>query len=218
MQVKLIARSMPAVEGVTTSEELLAYCARVSAAANQHRHDTGWKLLRRLIRFKEWSPLDMVSMTIEVDTTRDVARQMLRHWSFRFQEFSQRYAEVGDDPVFREARMQDPKDRQGSVPCDDETIHSRWRGLQQQTWWTAIAAYKWAIAVGISKEVARVVLPEGMTKSRLYMQGTLRSFVHYCQLRTQPSTQKEHREVAFAVLDIIEAEYPSLFEAMREAA
>jgi len=183
--------------GPRSPADLLAYCARVSSAANQENHATGPRLIRSLIRRQEWSPLEMVSVTMEITTTRDVARQMLRHRSFSFQEFSQRYAEVDtEELVLREARDQDPKDRQSSTPTAEGGVKDWWLRSQIATREHIAQTYKAALQMGIAKEVARTILPEGMTPSRLYVAGTLRSWVHYVGLRSQMSTQYEHRLVA----------------------
>lgn len=208
--VRLIAISRPVVDDVPDSTALLAYCARVSSTSNQNKHETGGKLLRSLVRRKEWSPMEMVSLTMEIVTTRDIARQILRHRSFSFQEFSQRYAVVDDEPVFREARLQHPIDRQMSVEVDDSELQGWWEQKQFAVADAAIDAYHDAIGRGIAKEVARAVLPEGMTTSRLYVQGTLRSWLHYVDLRAAQATQKEHREVALGVAAILREQFPDL--------
>ena len=209
--VRLIAISRPVVDDVPDTSALLAYCARVSSTANQNKHETGGRLLRSLVRRKEWSPFEMVSLTIEIVTTRDIARQILRHRSFSFQEFSQRYAVVDDEPVFREARLQHPTDRQMSVETDGGgALNAVWQGLQADVAEHAQSAYQAALTAGIAKEVARAVLPEGMTSSRLYMAGTLRSWLHYVDLRAAPATQKEHREVALGVAGILREQFPDL--------
>ena len=207
MRVRLTGITRPVVDDIPDTASLLAHHARVSNTANQGNHETGPKLLRSLIRRKEWSPLEMVHLTMEIETTRDVARQMLRHRSFSFQEFSQRYSEVDDDPVFREARLQHPTDRQASVECEPDRD---WDAMQEVAWEQAIHAYRYAIHTGIAKEVARAVLPEGMTRSLLYMAGSLRSWVHYCELRCDEKTQKEHRLIAQEVRSIILKEFPML--------
>lgn len=215
--VRLIAISKPVIDEVPGTAELLAFCARVSSTANQLKHETGGKLLRSLVKRQEWSPLEMVSLTIEIETTRDIARQILRHRSFSFQEFSQRYAVVGDAPVFREARLQDTVDRQNSfVPSltlgreKADELASEWEMRQANAEAVANHAYHWAISNGIAKEVARAVLPEGMTLSRLYMAGTLRSWLHYVQLRCDRKTQKEHRLIASGCRDILCEQFPDL--------
>lgn len=208
MKVRLIAITQPVIEECSNPRELLAYCARVSNSANQSNHATGPKLLKRLVDKKEWSPFEMVSLTMEITTTRDIARQILRHRSFSFQEFSQRYAAVTAPPVLREARMQDHKNRQSSLETDDETIQVWWADSQYRVAETAIEVYEEALSRGIAKEVARAVLPEGMTESRLYMAGTLRSWLHYCQLRAESETQKEHRLVPLACQKAIVEYFP----------
>lgn len=208
--VRLISISKPVVEEVPDTESLLAYCARVSSTANQLNHETGGRLLRFLVNRKEWSPLEMISLTMEIETTRDIARQILRHRSFSFQEFSQRYARVEDEAQWREARLQDIKDRQNSIEVDDSELQAEWLLAQQAAWECAINAYEWALENGIAKEVARAVLPEGLTPSRLYMAGTLRSWLHYVDLRCEYKTQKEHREIAEAARAIIAAQLPEL--------
>lgn len=208
--VKLKCISRPVDDDIPSTAALLAYFARVSSSANQHDHASGPKLLRTLVRRKEWSPLEMIHMTMEIVTTRDIARQILRHRSFSFQEFSQRYAEVTDDPIFREARLQDHKDRQNSIETGDEELHTWWEGEQAQVAAIANTAYEHALKCGIAKEVARAVLPEGITVSRLYMGGTLRSWLHYCDLRCDRKTQKEHRLIADDVKAIILDQLPEL--------
>lgn len=178
--------------------EMIAFCARVSNPANQNNKQTAQKLIQYLIKNKHWSPFEMVSVTMELTTTRDIARQVLRHRSFSFQEYSQRYADPTKDLEFvvRDARMQDLKNRQNSIENDDEDLESHWYIKQQQIIHECRLAYQWAISQGIAKEQARAVLPEGLTVSRMYMQGTLRSWIHYIELRTEEGTQKEHRELA----------------------
>jgi thymidylate synthase (FAD) len=194
-----------------TTQDLLAYCARVSNSANQENHATGPKLLRSLVRRKEWSPFEMVSVTMEITTTRDIARQILRHRSFSFQEFSQRYAEVDiDELVARPARGQHPTDRQQSVEIDNAGINEWWMRIQINTREHVQKAYAAALEMGIAKEIARTILPEGMTPSRLYMAGTLRSWIHYVQLRTTMGTQLEHRQVAADCWRILRDQFPSL--------
>ena len=203
------------IDEVPDTASLLAYCARVSSTANQLNHETGPKLLRSLIKRKEWSPWEMVSMTIEIETTRDIARQILRHRSFSFQEFSQRYAVVDEVPVMHEARLQDHKDRQNSLATDDAAVQGEWAQLQATVANHTQYAYHRALQLGIAKEVARAVLPEGMTVSRLYMQGTLRSWLHYVMLRADAKTQKEHRLIAEQVRDIIVAQFPDLADVIQ---
>ena len=196
-QVRLIAFTQPIeLEGVQTGEELVAYCARVSNPANQANHETAPRLLSYLVRNQHWSPFEMAHAVIEIQTTRDIARQILRHRSFSFQEFSQRYAEVVADPVLREARLQDTTNRQNSTESHDFALRAWWD--DQQAWLAeqAVKVYQDALNQGIAKEVARAVLPEGLTPSHLYMSGSVRSWIHYIQLRTGNGTQKEHREIA----------------------
>jgi thymidylate synthase (FAD) len=195
---KIISISKPLIEGIDTAEDFIAYTARVSNPGNQMNLQTSEKLLKYLIRNKHWSPFEMVSITMQIDTTRDIARQILRHRSFSFQEFSQRYADPTKDMGWslREARLQDTKNRQNSIDTDDENLKDDWNGLQDEVLLVAKRAYNWAIDHGIAKEQARSVLPEGLTASRIYMAGSLRSWIHYCDLRCENGTQKEHREVA----------------------
>jgi thymidylate synthase (FAD) len=220
MKAYLVVQPAPAEEFEEMFDdalELIAYCARVSNPANQFNTDTGEKLIRRLIEWKHWSPLEMCSATIGIDTTRDIARQILRHRSFSFQEFSQRYADpstLDDTFVLREARLQDPKNRQNSIPCEDLEIQKAWAMKQMQVIHEAQMAYKWATSkeIGIAKEQARCILPEGNTVSRIYMNGTLRSWVHYIELRSGNGTQKEHMEVARAVAEAIAKIFPMVKE------
>lgn len=207
---KLIAVSKPVGLSINSAEDLIAYCARVSNPANQMNTETAPKLLSYLVRNKHWSPFEMASMTVEIVTTRDIARQILRHRSFSFQEFSQRYAAVSSPPIFRNARLQDLKNRQNSLPVVESELQDWWRREQQVVARAAEATYQLALAAGIAKEVARSVLPEGMTESRLYMAGTVRSFIHYCDLRCGNGTQAEHREVADEVREILYREFPAL--------
>ena len=201
---RLISYSQPQEGDLYVGEdaqELIAYCARVSNPSNQLNSETSEKLIRYLIKHAHWSPLEMVSACIEIDTTRDIAHQIVRHRSFSFQEFSQRYAdpaEFGNQFVTREARLQDTKNRQNSIDVDDPKLSAEWRMRQQDVIDKAKEHYDWAIANGIAKEQARAVLPEGCTKTRLYMNGTLRSWVHYIELRSANGTQKEHMDVAKA--------------------
>ena len=191
--------------------DLVAFCARVSNPSNQMNKETSEKLVKYLIKHKHWSPLEMVNVCMESDTTRDIAHQIVRHRSFAFQEFSQRYAdpkEMGDQFVTREARLQDPKNRQNSIDTTDVELQQQWEGYQQSVINTAKAAYNWAIDNGIAKEQARAVLPEGNTKTRLYMNGTLRSWVHYIELRGANGTQKEHMEIAWECAKVIAEIFP----------
>ena len=217
MKVKLISYSRVPDEDTWVNDDLLdlvAFCARVSNPDNQMNTETSEKLVKYLVKNKHWSPFEMVNVCMEIETTRDIARQMLRHRSFSFQEFSQRYADPTVDLSFeiREARLQDLKNRQNSiefVDAKDENIKGRWEDWQRSIIASAQDAYKWAINNGIAKEVARAVLPEGLTMSRMYMNGTLRSWIHYIQLRSANGTQKEHIEIAYACAKVIH----SLFKA-----
>jgi len=217
VECKLIAVTEPKnVDGVGSAEELVAYCARVSNPANQANKKTASKLVKYLIDNDHWSPLEMVHLVIEINTTRDIARQILRHRSFSFQEFSQRYAEVLDFSDPREARLQDAKNRQNSIETDDAFLNAAWADLQGHVAKESEKAYKWALEKGIAKEVARSVLPEGLTSSRLYMSGTLRSWIHYCQLRMGNGTQKEHMDIAQECWAIIAAEFPGIADVFAE--
>jgi thymidylate synthase (FAD) len=193
-------------------DEFIAYVARVSNPSNQNNALTAPKLLRYLAKHKHWSPFEMVNIVMEIETTRDIARQILRHRSFSFQEFSQRYADPTQDLGFvtREARLQDTKNRQNSIETEDEELQKAWAARQEQVENNISRIYNWAIEHGIAKEQARAVLPEGLTVSRMYMNGTLRSWIHYCQLRMGPETQKEHREVARDAWYQITEVFPSL--------
>ena len=211
--VKLISYSKaPEEVGLDNCQELIAYCARVSNPNNQMNSETSEKLIKYLIKHAHWSPLEMVSACLEINTTRDIAHQIVRHRSFSFQEFSQRYAnpaEFGEMFVTREARLQDMKNRQNSVVIEsDSGIHSEWEAKQQEVIDKASEVYNWAIDNGIAKEQARVVLPEGNTKTRLYMNGTLRSWIHYIELRGANGTQKEHMDIAHACANVIAEIFP----------
>lgn len=215
MKVDLICYSQPAEYFAENMTELVAFCARVSNPSNQMNKETSEKLIKYLIKNKHWSPLEMVHLTLGIETTRDIARQMLRHRSFSFQEFSQRYADPTKDLdfVIREARLQDMKNRQNSIDLDisnDEhrRLQYQWENLQKDIIDKAQSAYQWAIEHGIAKEQARAVLPEGLTMSRLYMAGTLRSWIHYIELRSENGTQKEHIEVAKACAKVISEIFP----------
>jgi thymidylate synthase (FAD) len=194
------------------AQELVAYCARVSNPGNQTNTDTSEKLIRYLIKHQHWSPLEMVSACLEIETTRDIARQILRHRSFSFQEFSQRYAVADLGFEYKETRLQDTKNRQNSIEINDAALSSAWQLKQQRVVETVQEVYDWALRNGIAKEQARAVLPEGITTSRLYMQGTLRSWLHYIELRSGPETQKEHREVAEACAGALESIFPMVSE------
>lgn len=208
--VRLIAITQPVIDECSTAEELVAYCARVSAPGNQANHETAPKLLKYLAANSHWSPFEMVSLTMEINTTRDIARQILRHRSFSFQEFSQRYATVNEDYQFREARLQDTKNRQNSFKTDDEDLIQWWQDKQELVASFNDIIYKEALSKGIAKEVARSVLPEGLTPSRLYAAGTLRSFLHYVQVRKENGTQLEHQEIGLLAKDILLSKFPSL--------
>jgi thymidylate synthase (FAD) len=210
MNVKLISYTQGA-DGKNLLEQV-AYAARVSNPANQNNNDSAEKLVRYLIKHQHWSPLEMVNVCLEIETTRDIARQILRHRSFSFQEFSQRYAEADLGWEFKEARLQDLKNRQNSIITDDAALQMNWETQQDYVLLAAQKAYRWAIEKGIAKEQARAVLPEGITVSRLYMNGTLRSWVHYIQLRSGVETQKEHREIALACATAIESIFPMIKE------
>jgi thymidylate synthase (FAD) len=195
-----------------TVDEFIAYVARVSNPSNQANTLTANQLLKYLVKHKHWSPFEMVNIVMEINTTRDIARQILRHRSFSFQEFSQRYADPTSDLGFveRETRLQDNKNRQNSIETEDEELQKCWYAKQKQQIHEARLAYKWAIDNGVAKEQARAVLPEGLTVSRMYMNGTLRSWIHYCEIRMDKGTQKEHREVAINAWSEITKEFPSL--------
>jgi thymidylate synthase (FAD) len=219
MDVRLLSYSQPTAEfkelGIADAQELIAYCARVSNPSNQFNTETSEKLIRYLVKHQHWSPLEMVSACIEITTTRDIARQILRHRSFSFQEFSQRYADPTKDLSFilRDARLQDTKNRQNSVDLDltdavQRELSRLWLEKQQEVIRTATDAYTWAVTNGIAKEQARAVLPEGITESRLYMNGTLRSWIHFLELRSANGTQKEHQEVAVACAKVIATVFP----------
>ena len=220
MKVKLISYSQPTNTkafdtGWRTLEDVVAYCARVSNPSNQNNTETSKKLLQYLIKHGHWSPFEMVSICLEIETTRDIARQILRHRSFSFQEFSQRYADPTKDLSFttREARLQDNKNRQNSIELDNESdLHYEWISKQEKLLETIKDTYKWAIDNEIAKEQARAVLPEGITMSRMYMNGTLRSWIHYIDLRSGHGTQKEHMKVARACADAIKPIYPMILD------
>ena len=213
MEVNLISHSQPSDIinfKVDNIQELIAFCARVSNPDNQASKETSDKLLKYLIREKHWSPFEMVSVCLEITTTRDIARQILRHRSFSFQEFSQRYADPTKHlkSVRREARLQDFKNRQNSIEVEDNSLQQQWMGQHDSVYLAAVKAYTWAIEMGIAKEQARAVLPEGLMESRLYVNGTLRSWIHYIELRQANGTQKEHREIARACADAITKIFP----------
>jgi thymidylate synthase (FAD) len=211
--VVLVGVTQPRLPGVESVEDLVAYAARVSNPSNQMNSETAPKLLQYLMKNQHWSPFEMVSLTMEINTTRDIARQILRHRSFSFQEFSQRYASaesLGFET--REARMQDSKNRQASLETTDRELQDMWQEKQLELLRKTRDVYTWALTNGIAKEQARAVLPEGNTQSRLYMAGTLRSWLHYCLLRTELGTQKEHRVVAEQCFALIKQEFPSIAE------
>ena len=217
MKVRLISYTQPDnIIGVDNAQELIAYCARVSNPGNQNNKETSEKLVKYLIKNRHWSPLEMVNACIEIETTRDIARQILRHRSFSFQEFSQRYADPTKDLSYqtRDARLQDPKNRQNSIELSekDRRLNEDFRMKQMSLWREAQKTYEWAIENGIAKEQARAVLPEGMTVSRLYMNGTLRSWVHYIDLRSANGTQLEHQEIAIACAHEIAKIFPLMKE------
>jgi thymidylate synthase (FAD) len=221
LKVTLVSSSEPSKElvaqGIVNAQELVAYCARVSNPSNQTNTDTSEKLIRYLIKHAHWSPLEMVSACVEIETTRDIARQILRHRSFSFQEFSQRYAVADLGFEYKEARLQDTKNRQNSIELagatlGEQNLIEQWRHKQAVLANEASTVYQWALDKGIAKEQARAVLPEGITTSRLYMQGTLRSWLHYIELRSGPETQKEHREVAQACAGALETIFPMVNE------
>lgn len=228
MHARLISHSQPsfrvhagelAAQGLDNIQDLIAYAARVSNPTNQANTKTTPKLLDYLIKYKHWSPFEMASACIEITTTRDIARQLLRHRSFSFQEFSQRYADIrdlGESIVIRKARLQDVKNRQNSVITDDTSLHIQWEQHQRNVWHTAMQAYKWAIENGIAKEQARAVLPEGNTPSRLYVNGTIRSWIHYCELRSSNGTQLEHMVLAKEIAKAIGQIYPKMLDFTKE--
>jgi thymidylate synthase (FAD) len=211
---KIIAMTQPSIisRASLTAEEFVAYVARVSNPTNQLNTETAPKLLKYLMKNKHWSPFEMVDIVMLVETTRDIARQILRHRSFSFQEFSQRYADPTEVLGFvtRESRLQDTKNRQNSIQSDDETLNNQWSAMQNVVKIATLDAYKWATDNGIAKEQARAVLPEGLTVSRMYMKGSLRSWIHYLEVRLDDSTQKEHREVAQSALEELQKEFKFL--------
>jgi len=222
LKVKLISYSKP-YEMLGDAQDLIAFCARVSNPSNQNNTETKEKLIRYLIKHKHWSPLEMVSACLEIETTRDIARQMLRHRSFSFQEFSQRYADPTQDLSFvlREARLQDTKNRQNSIEIDikdedDQFLIHEWNRRQQDVIDLVTENYKWALECGIAKEQARAILPEGNTVSRLYMNGTLRSWVHFIELRSANGTQKEHQLIAIECAKVIAEVFPMASEFITE--
>lgn len=216
MRTKIIGVTRPVHLELNDAQDLVAFAARVSNPGNQLNLETAPKLLKYLIKNKHWSPFEMVHVLMEIETTRDIARQILRHRSFSFQEFSQRYASV-EDLGFetREARLQDPKNRQNSIETNNAELTRNWNMLQNRVITEARAAYDWALQSGIAKEQARSVLPEGITHSRLYMSGSLRSWIHYCELRCEQGTQKEHREIAYSCYKDLCSHFPFLKEVLQ---
>ena len=214
MKIRLVSFSKPTDEflneGISNVQELIAFCARVSNPSNQINNETSEKLINYLIKNKHWSPLEMVSACVEIETTRDIAGQILRHRSFSFQEFSQRYADPTKDLSFitRDARLQDTENRQNSVETRDDLLREEWNQKQLELISLAKKTYVWAIDKGIAKEQARAVLPEGNTVSRMYMNGSLRSWVHYIELRSSNGTQKEHMDIAIAIAEVISKIFP----------
>jgi thymidylate synthase (FAD) len=213
MKVKLVSYTTPCMDELGEDSDILdliAYCARVSNPSNQLNTDTSEKLINYLIKWKHWSPFEMANVCLEIETTRDIARQILRHRSFTFQEFSQRYADPVKELTFetREARLQDTKNRQNSLPTEDLDLRWQWEKLQQGVIEVSRNAYEFAIKNGIAKEVARSVLPEGLTMSRMYVNGTIRSWIHYIDIRSDKATQKEHREIAMACAEAIGKLFP----------
>jgi thymidylate synthase (FAD) len=210
MNVKLISKTVAIIDDMQlTGDEYIAYCARVSNPTNQMNNETAPKLLKYLIAHSHWSPFEMVHLTMEINTTRDIARQILRHRSFTFQEFSQRYAQVSDEVIMRPARLQDTKNRQNSLVVDpDSDVHHFWEHVQRDISSAALVAYRHALEKGIAREVARAILPEGLTPSRLYMSGSVRSWYHYTQLRMGNGTQLEHKRIAEECFNVLVAEHP----------
>ena len=215
MNVKLVSYSKPSdeflEEGLENVQDLIAFCAKVSNPTAQINNETSERLIKYLIKHQHWSPLEMVNAVLEINTTRDIAHQIVRHRSFAFQEFSQRYAdpkEQGEMFEYSEARLQDPKNRQNSIATDDGLLQHGWADMQQKVIDTALEAYNYALSNGIAKEQARAVLPEGNTLSRLYVNGTLRSWIHYIELRGANGTQQEHMDIAHAVADVIAEIFP----------
>ena len=219
MSVKLVSYSKPSEdfleEGLEDAQDLIAFCARVSNPTNQMNTETSAKLIKYLIKHKHWSPLEMVNACLEINTTRDIAHQIVRHRSFAFQEFSQRYAnpqDMAEAFTYREARLQDPKNRQNSIEVEDDALQIAWGKKQKEIIEKCREVYNWALNEGIAKEQARVVLPEGLTKTRLYMNGTLRSWVHYIELRGGHGTQKEHMDIAHSCAKVIAEIFPIINE------
>lgn len=220
IKTKLIAVTNPVVEGIEDAKDLLAFCARISNPSNQFNMDTADKLVSYLLKYKHFSPFEMVNCVVEVECPRDIARQLLRHRSFSFQEFSQRYADVtalGDSFVIREARMQDTKNRQNSIALSDNSLKDQWEVKQQEILVLVKEHYEWAISNNIAKECARVILPEGLTMSRLYVNGTIRSWLHYVEVRTEEGvTQQEHVELARLIAKVIAEAFPQITNFVKE--
>lgn len=220
MKAKLIAVTKPLVHGLDSIYDLVSYCARISNPSNQMNTDTAEKLISYLLKYKHFSPFEVANCVVEVEAPRDIARQLLRHRSFSFQEFSQRYADVaalGDSFILREARLQDTKNRQNSVKLSDELLKHQWEHKQQEILDLVKENYEWAIQNGIAKECARVILPEGLTMSRLYVNGTLRSWVHYIEVRTEAGvTQQEHVELARLIAQAIAEAFPQISNFVKE--
>lgn len=210
MNVRLIAITKPVIDEAKSAGDLVAYCARVSNPANQVNTETAPRLLRYLVNHQHWSPFEMAHAVLEINTTRDIARQILRHRSFSFQEFSGRYAEMPDEPVYREVRMQDTENRQNSLECEHDGVRKQWKYMQKAVSYDAFRYYQAALGMGVAKEVARALLPEGMVRSRLYMSGSLRSWIHYLAVRTTPDTQKEHRKIAIQCAEVLAQAVPEL--------
>lgn len=210
--IKLISITKPLIEGIDTANDLIAYCARISSPQNQLNVDTADKLLKYCLKHKHFSIFEQVSCGFEIETTRDIGRQILRHKSFSFQEFSQRYAQAAEEPVFRECRTQDVKNRQSSILSTDQKMTDWWMDVQDETWNDAYANYEQALSIGIAKEQARALLPEGMVKTRMYLTGNLRSFITWIMVRAGKETQKEHRVIAKSAAKILEEHFPFLKE------
>jgi thymidylate synthase (FAD) len=213
---KIVAATKPRIDGIETGDDFIAYAARVSNPANQHNTETAPRLIRYLRKNKHWSPFELVHVVMEITTTRDIARQILRHRSFSFQEFSQRYADPTEDLgfVMKDARLQDKNNRQNSSETSDEGLKNMWNVIQQKLIEQTTANYRWAIDSGIAKEQARAILPEGLTVSRLYMAGSVRSWLHYCAMRMGNGTQKEHADVATSAWYELTHEFPSLKDSL----
>lgn len=208
--IKVVGLTKPLVEGLESSEDLIVHNARVSNPSNQLNTDTGAGLLRYCIKHKHFSIFEMANMVVEIITTRDISRQILRHRSFSFQEFSGRYSVMPEDPIIRETRLQDPVNKQGSLECIDDSLSGLFNELQHGVWEEALDSYKYLLSKGVSKEQARALLPEGLVQTRMYMNGTVRSWIHYCQVRCGVETQKEHRLIAKDICKELISNFPSL--------